>query len=295
MPYYAVRNGRRPGVYPDWPSCQQQVTGFAGATYKKFGTLAEAERFSQTTKFYESASPPSTHVSAGSSRYSEPSQPRLGPSITAPASTRPTSAKRSLPSSFDPSDTTVSGPSSIRPIKQLKMSQPVPNRVEVVPSFALRHLVPRLTERQRVYTDGAASKNGRQGARAGVGVYYGPNDPRNVSEPLLHANQTNQCAELTAIKRALETSDPSIPLEICTDSQYSIDCITKWCKAWDKNGWKTSTGAKVVNADVIQGIRQNIQARGGSVSFTKVRGHSGDPGNDMADRLAVEGARKGRI
>ena len=47
-----------------------------------------------------------------------------------------------------------------------------------------------------IYTDGACRGNGTPHARAGYGVYYGPNDPRNISERLSGA-QTNNRAELT--------------------------------------------------------------------------------------------------
>jgi ribonuclease HI len=43
--FYAVRKGRKPGIYLTWEECSQQVTGVAGAIYKSFETRAEAERF----------------------------------------------------------------------------------------------------------------------------------------------------------------------------------------------------------------------------------------------------------
>ena len=43
--YYAVQKGRHPGVYENWSDCQREVTGAAGAVFKKFKTQAEAEAF----------------------------------------------------------------------------------------------------------------------------------------------------------------------------------------------------------------------------------------------------------
>lgn len=43
--FYAVRVGRKPGIYPDWASCSEQVAGFTGAKYKSFGTFEEAKAF----------------------------------------------------------------------------------------------------------------------------------------------------------------------------------------------------------------------------------------------------------
>lgn len=43
--FYAVRTGRKPGIYKTWAQCQQQVTGFAGAVFKGFETEDDAIRF----------------------------------------------------------------------------------------------------------------------------------------------------------------------------------------------------------------------------------------------------------
>ena len=49
-----------------------------------------------------------------------------------------------------------------------------------------------------VFTDGACSNNGKQNAKAGIGVFFEENDPRNVSRRV-DGKQTNNTAELTAI------------------------------------------------------------------------------------------------
>ena len=43
--FYAVKNGRVPGIYTSWNECRAQVIGCAGAVYKGFETRAEAESF----------------------------------------------------------------------------------------------------------------------------------------------------------------------------------------------------------------------------------------------------------
>jgi hypothetical protein len=55
-----------------------------------------------------------------------------------------------------------------------------------------------------VYTDGACTNNGRRHARAGVGVYFGPADAMNLSQPLQGESQTNQRAEQTGVLRAMQ-------------------------------------------------------------------------------------------
>ena len=44
--FYAVRKGRKTGVFATWALCQEQIKGFSGAEYKKlFTTKEEAEAF----------------------------------------------------------------------------------------------------------------------------------------------------------------------------------------------------------------------------------------------------------
>jgi hypothetical protein len=43
--YYAVRQGRCPGIYHTWADCKSQVDGFRGSRFKSFRILSEAEGF----------------------------------------------------------------------------------------------------------------------------------------------------------------------------------------------------------------------------------------------------------
>ena len=43
--FYAVKNGKNPGIYKTWDECRAQVEGFSGALYKGFTTRKEAERY----------------------------------------------------------------------------------------------------------------------------------------------------------------------------------------------------------------------------------------------------------
>ncbi|KAK1967514.1 RnaseH-domain-containing protein [Colletotrichum eremochloae] len=147
----------------------------------------------------------------------------------------------------------------------------------------------------KVYTDGSSLGNGTPGSVAGVGVYFGPNDPRNVSERLEGKPQTNQRAELTAILRALQLSPLTQSLLILTDSSYSVKCVKEWYEIWKKNEWKTSAG-DVKNKDLILAVREEVAKRdaaGAKTDIEWVKGHNNDPGNVAADRLAVAGARIG--
>lgn len=95
--------------------------------------------------------------------------------------------------------------------------------------------------------------------------------------------------------RALEIAPKDRDLEIITDSNYSINCVTVWYTGWKNRDWKTSTGKEVENQDLIKGIRTLIEERDNNdpkveTKFTWIKGHDDDPGNVAADKLAVAGA-----
>lgn len=45
MGYYAVRRGKKPGVYETWTECQEQTKGYKGCEFKKFSDETEAHRW----------------------------------------------------------------------------------------------------------------------------------------------------------------------------------------------------------------------------------------------------------
>lgn len=45
--YYAVKVGRKPGIYTTWSECNKQVNKYPRAVFKSFSTLEEAEKFAR--------------------------------------------------------------------------------------------------------------------------------------------------------------------------------------------------------------------------------------------------------
>ncbi|KAK5143037.1 hypothetical protein LTR04_002031 [Oleoguttula sp. CCFEE 6159] len=151
----------------------------------------------------------------------------------------------------------------------------------------------------RIYTDGSSLGNGQRGAVAGVGVYFGPKDSRNVSEALTGPRQTNNRAELTAISRAIEIAPRDRDIVIFSDSNYAIKCVTEWYKKWRLSGWISSSRKPVDNKDLVESIVNKIEERinkyGVQTTFKWLKGHANDPGNVAADELAVQGAREAQL
>ncbi|PJM73916.1 ribonuclease HI [Bifidobacterium primatium] len=99
-------------------------------------------------------------------------------------------------------------------------------------------------------------------------------------------NGTNQIGELCAVLEALRAHPGEEPLVIETDSQYAINCSTKWVHGWKRNGWKNSQKKPVKNAELVRAIDAEISRRAGSVKFVWVKGHAGNAGNEKVDELA---------
>ena len=95
-----------------------------------------------------------------------------------------------------------------------------------------------------VYTDGSCINNGKENAMAGIGIYFGDNDCRNVSKRIT-GKQTNNTAELTAIIVAYDILKDDInnnkKILIGTDSIYSIRCCTSYGKKIADKGFPSDT------------------------------------------------------
>jgi len=143
-----------------------------------------------------------------------------------------------------------------------------------------------------VYTDGSCIHNGKPEAKAGIGIYFGAGDPRNVSRTVVAEKVTNNVAELTAIIEAGHIINADLRtnkrIEIVTDSEYAIKCATTYGDKCNTSNWEQDIPNKVLVKQVYEMYRneQNVQ-------FTHIRAHTENQdihsiGNSHADRLANE-------
>jgi ribonuclease HI len=96
---------------------------------------------------------------------------------------------------------------------------------------------------------------------------------------------TNNQAELKAVLelfRATKHLDDDL-LVLC-DSQYVINCITKWMPGWKRKGWRKADGKPVMNVDLLQELDDELAGR--RYRFEWVRGHVGHELNEAADTRA---------
>ncbi|KIW28807.1 uncharacterized protein PV07_04677 [Cladophialophora immunda] len=369
--FYAVQSGRVPGVYTDWIQAQAQIRGIRKPKHKKFSTRAEAEAFVAAGRKANGAE--SAHSVTPEEEIRRLIVRSSAPGLQVNGTYSPTD-KDGKPYAVGRGPLPPGAEDGYDPNVKLDADGSIVNRTEEEKSRT--KMMTRQKESPgmlRIYTDGSSLKNGQAGARAGVGVFFGPQDPkyanspsskpkpkpksrskskpnryvpskkpqlvytmdwaarqhgsgeesakrpqagdedddatdqekerltnwryRNVSEALKGSKQTNQRAELTAILRALDIAPRHREVTIYTDSKYSIDCVTNWYRNWKKNGWVNTKGKPVENKDLVMDIRERIEERehlGKLTYFVWVKGHTDNPGNIAADRLAVQGAISGR-
>lgn len=139
-----------------------------------------------------------------------------------------------------------------------------------------------------IYTDGACEPNPGWGGWAMV-VYEHGQEITNRNGGA--SDTTNNFMEMTAVLVALEHAaraglDPSTTI-VHSDSQYVVKGMNKWRHAWERQGWKRKQEAPLKNAGLWQAMAAVHDAFPCRIQW--VRGHSGVPGNERADRLAAKG------
>jgi ribonuclease HI len=144
-----------------------------------------------------------------------------------------------------------------------------------------------------IFSDGNCKGNGKKYAKAGYSVLFIDTQNKSDDSPYFKFNKTrlvvsdptNNKAELSGIKYIFKTINENQDAFkdkkniICTDSMYSINCIDKWSKGWQKNGWKNSKGQEVKNKELIQEILnlKDQLDKDIKISFKHVMSHTSEP------------------
>lgn len=125
-----------------------------------------------------------------------------------------------------------------------------------------------------IYTDGASSGNP---GPSGIGIVMEYNGQKKEISRYIGIS-TNNIAELEAIRTALTMiRKHHVPVRLFTDSAYAVGLLQK--------GWKPHKNQELVR-DIIK-----IVSLFRDIRIIKVSGHSGLPGNELADRLATSGIK----
>lgn len=289
MVYYAVAKGRTIGVFMSWVDCKKSIDGFAGAVFKKFDSNEDAEKFVKTgfttvlfTKKIVKNTVKNTDVTFDSESESDLKNKTLNikskknyislkEENKIVSSKKEEEIKQSL--NFDSSES--ESESELENLK--KSTKKYTNN--------LGNFLPDII----VYTDGACIANGKPNAKASIGIYFGPNDSRNVSKKI-EGKQSNNTAELSALITAFKILEDDINLEkkiaFFSDSVYAIWCLSTYGEKCEKNNWIKD----IPNKDLV---RQGYELFKGklNIKLIHINSHTGltdihSLGNEEADKLA---------
>jgi ribonuclease HI len=147
-----------------------------------------------------------------------------------------------------------------------------------------------------IYCDGACEPNP---GNAGSGlVVYREGKLAELWYGLYNPAGTNNTAELNALHRALSMAATEIAadrsVEVCSDSQYAIQCVRDWAPGWEKRGWKKA-GGEIKNLEIIQSCYTIYQRIESDLQLSHVAAHVGTEGNELADRMAMLAVQRREI
>lgn len=135
-----------------------------------------------------------------------------------------------------------------------------------------------------IYTDGACRGNPGPGGWGAVLRYRGTEKQLYGGSP----HTTNNRMELLAVIEALKAlKRPGCQVALYSDSRYVLTGISEWLPNWKRRGWKTSGKKPVLNQSLWQQLDELSQQH--KIDWHWVKGHSGHPGNELADSLANRG------
>jgi ribonuclease HI len=140
-----------------------------------------------------------------------------------------------------------------------------------------------------IYCDGACTGNPGPG---GWGAIVATPDGRVRELGGGERLTTNNRMEMEAAMAGLAAvSALDGPVELHTDSTYLIKGITEWIHGWRRRDWKAMNGADVANRELWERLDKVVKARQGKIDWRYVKGHSGVPGNERCDAIAVSFAQ----
>ena len=139
-----------------------------------------------------------------------------------------------------------------------------------------------------VYTDGACLNNGSANAIAGIGIYFGENNPKNISKKVV-GKQTNNIAELQAIIDVFDIIKDDIDSKkicIVSDSKYALNSVTEYGEKQSLHNWQKD----IPNKELVK-CGYELYKNQRNIYFMYIKAHTENSdihskGNYGADKLA---------
>lgn len=148
-----------------------------------------------------------------------------------------------------------------------------------------------------IYTDGSAHPNPGPGGYGVVVLDNNENLLYNYSRQYKREEVTNNEMEIKAIlysflNYGININNPLLGFNNCdipivySDSNYCVQTFNNWMFSWAKNNWIKSDKKQPENLELIKAYYDWYQ-KGYRIDLRKVKGHSNNRWNQMADDLAT--------
>ena len=147
----------------------------------------------------------------------------------------------------------------------------------------------------KMYCDGSSKANGQANNTGGYGLAVFRDDMLIYHYGEQCIDTTNNREELKALIHALRLSQSTFKEEVCviySDSAYVVNMCNEWIRNWARNHWMNSKKVEVENIDLVKEIYNYIALDFPNFQITKVPGHAGVLGNELADALATNNKAK---
>lgn len=139
------------------------------------------------------------------------------------------------------------------------------------------------------YTDGGCRVSERTPGGWGVYIKVPKSEPIEKYGGALDTNSS--IMELTAVKEALASLPHNVKATVFSDSQEALSYCEKSIPIWRANDWKnTPPGLD----KLLREISSILEEKNLKMTWTWIRSHNGNPGNERADALADQGAREAK-
>lgn len=251
MKFYAVKKGRKPGIYRTWDEAKKQVDGFSGAEYKSFSQITDATDYLNWNKETQGAE---------IQKDEDTLQNAIKKIVTASAKT---------PKKHQDQLKKVTGSSTAH--KQADNDY-----------FATIY-TDGGTRNTGVYKGGHVKKTDK--AAWAYRIEWGDQEVHGAGgEYGATNNKMEQTGFINALKKLIELGFNEQKLLFVLDSQYVLNAINKgWLKGWKKRGWKKSSGP-LANKEEWQEI-DRLLTKFPNAKFEWTKGHANNAGNEFVDHF----------
>ncbi|RVU71062.1 MULTISPECIES: ribonuclease H family protein [Lactobacillus] len=251
MKFYAVKKGRKPGIYRNWEETKAQIDGFSGAEYKSFTKITDATDYldwnAQTHGEILQESEDTLQAALKKIKTKTRELKQENKQVMAKSKSKPQS-KPKIKENYFATTYTDGG-----------------------------------TRNTGVYKGGHVKKTDK--AAWAYRIEWGEGEVHEAGgEYGATNNKMEQTALINALKKLIELGFNEKKLHFVLDSQYVLNAINKgWLASWKKRGWKRSKGPLANTAEWQELDRLLKQFPDATFDWTK--GHANNRGNEFVDHL----------